>query len=294
MASHGYRGAQWPLDEMWTNAYGGDVQAAFDGHQAVRNSLRDQFDQRVAEVKEDKHLTALGQQHKLRQLAAEYREHRTVKQMQAALGKLRAREQSIRTELASRPQPELDKLPPYQAVSLAMAESRAIARFEALDPSQRLQAVRIAGEKGDTKFLALILREPALLPERVAKSVELALMKDGNPDRWRELEHLVGKYNGTQPDALSGIIPCAGDTLDNFLTHIDEAVGIPPGETDALAAIKAGTTDDAITLSQQNFRNAQIYQLAKSAAAASGKELRVENDDVAPGEFAPVTADGGK
>jgi hypothetical protein len=112
-------------------------------------------------------------------------------------------------------------------------------------------------------------------------------MKDGNPDRWRELAHLSGQYNGTQQDPLTGIIPCAGDTLSNFLEHLDKEAGIPAGETDAKAVIEAGTTDDAITLSQHNLRNSQIFRLAKSAAEASGKKLRVENDDVVP-----VTIDG--
>jgi hypothetical protein len=152
--ANGYRGAGWPLNEMWTDAYGGEVAEAFKGHQAMHGPLRDEFDQRVSQVKANQHLTDTGKAHQLRQLAAEYRSHKVVVAAQTNLGKLRAREQKVRQELSSRPTPDLDKLSAYQAVSLAMAEGRTIARFESLSSHERLQAVRIASEKGDTKFLS--------------------------------------------------------------------------------------------------------------------------------------------
>src|SRR5207302_1291212 len=104
------------------------------------------------------------------------------------LAALRKQEASLRAKLTNRPSPELDKLSPYQAVSLAMAEGRTIARFEALSPDQRREAVRIALDKSDTKFLALVLREPALLPDAIARRIEGELSRSADPDGYRQLQ----------------------------------------------------------------------------------------------------------
>jgi hypothetical protein len=294
VATKRYAGAQWPTEDWVTDSY--DLRSTADAHAQLQGTLRDEYARAVQAIRDDVDLSDSGKQKKLHALAASYREHATVKQMRASLDTLGKREKALREKLTSRPTVDHDKLSPYAAGRLLETERRTIQRFEAATPEQQREQVRSALARNDHEFLHIILHE-RLLDAVTARRVESALLRAGDVDSYRELQHLVGRMDldGT-PDALTGCLPVAGQALDLFLAHLDQAIGVDPAVAERAVTIDAAIKGDAIVLTEAQGHDVQLFRAARDRAAAEGKTLRIEGDagsgDIEPGQFAPITADG--
>jgi hypothetical protein len=291
----GYKGAQFSIGDHWVEAYGGAVASVFSGFTQVREDRRAEFDRKVDEIKGDTDLSTTGKQNRLQALATEYRNHRVVTKMQADIAALHAREAELRQKLTATPLDDRDKLSPYAAISVALSERATIAELKAMSPSERMSAMAEAIERRDHPLLALALRERGLLLPAVAQRVQTELMRQSDPDRYREFEHLNGKTDfAGNSDALTGFLPVTSQTLDLYLRHLDQAAGIDTAEREAQAVVDATDRDGAITLSVESAHDP--YRAAYNRAAAKGIELRIQGDvgegAISPGEFSPVTVDG--
>jgi hypothetical protein len=295
----GYRGAKFPLPEHWIDAYSGEIGSAFNGHAALQGALTDEVDRKVAEIRADETLSPIGKTKAIRALATLYREHKTLAKVQADIAALRKREAKLREQLTTAPLGDRSKLSAYEAISLVMSERDTISELKAMPMNERMVAMSNALEQKDFPLLALALRERNLLSPAIAQRVQLALMRETSPDRFRELEHLSGKCDfAGQHDPLTGILPVVAQAADLFLLHLDEVAGIPKGETAALAAVDAATTAGAVTLSAEQAHDHQLWKLAYARAAEKNIPLRIIGDE-GEGEIQPTpgaangTADGG-
>ena len=294
MAIKRYAGAAWPAPDFVTDGY--DLGAVADAHAALQGPLRTEYAKAIAAVKEDPDLSAAGKQKAMAKLAAAYREHAVVRTMRTSLDKLHKREAELRTKLTTKPTVDRDALSPYAAGRLLANEQGIMRRFEAAEPAAQREQVRSALARNDNDFLQILL-DGRLLDAPTSRRIEAALLKQGDVDAYRELQHIVGRLDldGT-PDALTGCLPVAGQALDLYLAHLDEAIGVDPAVAERAAAVDAATKDDAITLTDAQAHDHQLYRAARDAAQGSGKSLRIEGDagsgDIEPGQFAPITADG--
>jgi hypothetical protein len=277
-----YMGPPWPfanykVGESYTK---NSMQALFDSVMALRTSVRAKFDAAVEKVRADNHLTDLGKQAKLRVLVEEYREHPRVLELQSALNAQRERAEDLRERLMAKAEPSYVELTPYQQVSLAMSEQRKIAAFEALDSLERMKAAHAASERGDHKYLALMLREQ-LLPEPMSKVVELALQKQGDKDSFRALEALLGKVQAAsgERDPMTGALPVSEYSLAKFFEYLDKEIGKEGWQRETEETVKAATAKDGtIRLTREQVDTA-TYELARARARETNGTFIITSDE---------------
>jgi hypothetical protein len=143
------------------------LQAAHRGLQL----LRQDFSERKAQIEERGRigeLGPLGVSRELKKLAVEFDDD--LKRLASLIDIGKKYHSDLKTKLTSRETPKSASAD--EAVERAFARHRTIQRFEALDSSQRREAVKVAIQKGDAAFLSVLLAEPALLDQRTAVIIE--------------------------------------------------------------------------------------------------------------------------
>ena len=148
-----------------------------------------------------------------------------MQQLQGHIEAEQKREKEPRAELLEKAASHHENLSVYDQVSLAMSEARKIAAFEGLDALERMKTLHAAGERGDVNFMALMLREN-LVPEPLARTVEVALQKAGNRMVFGELEELCGRVDARgQVDVTTGALPVAQFSLGKFFESLGPRSG---------------------------------------------------------------------
>jgi hypothetical protein len=257
-----------------------------------------EFERQADAIRADPDRTESGKRKALRALAEEFHAHETVVQAQKVIAEQRTRAAGLFEKMMAALTPTYRELSPYEQVSLAMSEQRKIAQFEALDTVGRLRAIREGDERGDTKYLALLIRE-GLVPTAISEVVGRARMKAADPESFAQHEELTGKAmpNGVI-DPLTGMLPVAEYNLSRLLKHIDKAAGIAEGQREAEAAVTIANDAVNLTAAAMKGENGfRAYEYAKNLSEEKRLPLKIVGDDgesaaIAAGEFAPVSVDG--
>ena len=187
-----------------------------------------------------------------------------MQQLQGHIEAEQKREKELRAELLEKAASHHENLSVYDQVSLAMSEARKIAAFEGLDALERMKTLHAAGERGDVNFMALMLREN-LVPEPLARTVEVALQRAGNRVVFGELEELCQVVR-------------AQFSLGKFFEYLDQEAGISPAIGAAERRVKAATKGDVITL-HRDAVDASTYEIARARAREINGTFIITSDE---------------
>lgn len=251
------------------------LHGAYNGARAVRES----FAARKAEIEQrgrDGELGPRGVQKELKALVAEFEPR--LRELGSLVEEARKHHGTVRDKLTAR---EIKKSADAdEAVRRALAEDRAIRRFESLQPAQRREAVRVAIEKRDAQFLSTVLAEPGLIDETTARVVQTELMRAGNRVLFAEYQELGGKMDERgEVDPLTSPLITAAYVLDSTREWMEEqSCGVDAATTLRRAGVEIGD-GPAVVLNPEQAKDPSVYRAARDAAHAAGKLLTVTGDE---------------
>jgi hypothetical protein len=269
----------------------------FLAHDRSTGPLWDEFTARAKQIDEDATLTELGKQRARTKLVTELREGDNLKRHIGVVEKGRARITELRSQMTARHVPK--NLSPYEQVSLAHQQDRAVRRYETLQPDQQRAVLRRAEEARDRNFLEPLYREPGLLNERDAARIEAILLEGSNRDEFKELQELAGKFdlNG-EPDPTTSAVACADFSVGSLLDEMDKWASLdrPTEEARAIFNKQLEVKDAPLVLTNAQGHDPRIYQAAKALAAQHGRVLSIngpDGDSEGGGTMAPSATGNG-
>lgn len=298
-----YKRVSWPFGrhlQPKVNFTGDHLADLFVAHNRTSTELLADFERQAEQIDSDPHLTELGKQKARRELVTSFVGSDDMQRHKGSVEKGRARAKELLAELTA-PAPPKD-LSPFEQVSLANQNDRAIRRFEALQPADRRRALDRAIETREVSFLRPIHGEPGLLSAADAVRVQAVLLEQADPGKYRQLVELTGRpdpVNGT-PDPTTSAVEVAGFAVDELLGHVHKWAGLDPASeavrTRLEAAVKA-KPDAPVALTNEEAHDPATYRIAKALAQQFSRPLQVIDD--ASGEIdasmdpAPASGDGG-
>ena len=250
-----------------------------------------EFEAAVEQIENDETLSDKGKRIKLEALAAEYADHKDVKEFSLKWIDRAEREAArFQSLLIKREAPDLTGLSvPEQTAKLVgdeLRKNREALAYQAAPPEKQREIVRQALDKATTSPAAretlTMLLDSNLLDAQFEPRARLALIRGASPDTLRQYEELVGAhaFDGSIDPARPGALVLARLARDNYRRFLRERAGIPL-TLDQLAQqhnvpppqIDAKT----IRLSRETASNAQIFRQAQAEAEAKGLEFVVDS-----------------
>ncbi len=245
-------------------------------HAGLEDAFR-QFASRVTEVREQERTGVLGPkgvERELRRVTDEF-VGRTQGQFGPLVETARQHVAKLRAKLTAPPSRSGESA--SDAVAREFRNHRAIMRFEGLPRDQRREAVKIAIQKGDREFLAIIHSEPALLDDVSHKMVAHRLMQLSDPVAFDELQQIAGRLDPAtgEHDAVSPLT-VASYMLDNVAAYAREVTKLEPTAREILVEAGINPDLDQISLSDAQAHDVAIFRAARSFAAENRKSLEVQ------------------
>jgi hypothetical protein len=226
----------------------------------------------------------LGQREEIAALVSKLRSSEKFARFQNIIHREEERAKTIKARLTRNSEPSTTPMTQFE-MRAELTRDRLLRDYRAHPSAERQRILRAAMDAGDLDYLNVLVSEPGLVPVEMARRIDAMRMQAIDPKAATELFDLLGPldYAG-EHQGERGALTVARQhfvELERWLRAQAE------GEYRASLAellqerglAPAQVSDEAILLTREQAKDAQVFKTARAEAEAAGKEPRVESPE---------------